>query len=245
MIVSLLTGRKGSKGFPNKHFCKILGQETAYYPMRAARKCKDIDKRYISTDDENLIKMAEKNGIKAIRRPPYLCSDEALSEDVFVHAYTIIQERNPNSVIDIIVILMCNSPTITSEIISQGIDTLKNNPAYDSVVTVSKYNMWSPIRARKIGKDGFLHPCASFDCFEDLKAFTCDRDSQGDIWFADMGASIIRSRCIEDIRKGLLPQKWMGQRIFPLKQEMGLDIDYEWQVSQAEEWLKRYGETEE
>jgi len=244
MIVSLLTGRKGSKGFPNKHFYKILGKETAYYPMRASIKCKDIDKRYISTDDEKLIKMAEENGIEVIKRPSYLCSDEALSEDVFVHAYTIIQERNPNSVIDIIVILMCNSPTITSDIISQGINTLKNNPVYDSVVTVSKYNMWSPIRARQIGKDGFLHPCASFEHFENLKSFTCDRDSQGDIWFADMGASIIRSRCIENIGKGLLPQKWMGQRIFPLKQEIGLDIDYEWQVSQAEEWLKRYGEIE-
>lgn len=244
MIVSLLTGRKGSKGFPNKHFCKVLGHELAYYPMRAARKCKDIDKRYISTDDEKLIKMAEKNGIEVIKRPSYLCSDEALSEDVFTHAYTIIQERNINIVIDIIVILMCNAPSVTSEIISQGIDTLKNNPVYDSVVTVSRYNMWSPIRSRKIGEDGFLYPCASLDSFGDLKAFTCDRDSQGDIWFADMGASIIRSRCIENIRKGLLPQKWMGQRIFPLKQEIGLDIDYEWQVSHAEEWLKKYGEEE-
>ena len=111
-------------------------------------------------------------GAQGCKRPSYLCSDEALSEDVFVHAYTVIQERNPNEVIDIIVILMCNSPTVTSKVISQGIDTLRNNPAYDSVVTASRYNMWSPIRARKIGKDGLLYPCASFECFEDIKAFT-------------------------------------------------------------------------
>ena len=60
MIVSLLTGRKGSKGFRDKHFYKILGEPVAYFPMRAARKCDSIDKKYISTDDENLMRLAKK-----------------------------------------------------------------------------------------------------------------------------------------------------------------------------------------
>ena len=140
---------------------------------------------------------------------------------------------------------MCNAPTVTSGIVSQGIDTLKNNPAYDSVVTVSKYNMWGPSRARKIKADGFLHPFVPFEAFDNANELNCDRDSQGDVWFADMGASIVRSHCIENIRKGLLPQKWMGNRIFPLKQNMGFDIDYEWQIYQVEQWLKLYGESEE
>lgn len=244
MIVSLLTGRKGSKGFPEKHFCKIGGHEVAYYPMRAARKCKGIDKRYISTDDENLMKMAEDNGIEIIKRPSYLCSDTALSEDVFTHGYHVMQERNKGKSIDIIVILMCNAISITSPMVQEGINVLTTNPAYDSAVTVSKYNMWSPIRARKIDDNGFLRPWVPFEFFDDMKEFNCDRDSQGDVWFADMGASIVRSHCVENIRKGLLPQKWMGNRIFPLKQKMGFDIDYEWQIYQAEQWLKLYGEGE-
>ena len=142
------------------------------------------------------------------------------------------------------VLLMCNAISVTSETIQRGIDILQTNPSYDSVATVSKYNMWSPIRARKIDKDGFLQPFVSFDIFDNMNEFNCDRDSQGDVWFADMGASIVRSHCIENIRNGLLPQKWMGKRIFPLKQDMGFDIDYEWQVYQAEQWLKLYGETE-
>ena len=36
----------------------------------------------------------------------------------------------------------------------------------------------------------------------------------------------------------LLPQKWMGRKIFPLKQEAGLDVDYLWQIPQVEYWLK-------
>jgi len=244
MIVALLTGRKGSKGFRNKHFYKILGHEVAYYPMRAAKKCGSIDKRYISTDDENLMKMAKENNFEVIKRPSYLSSDSALSEDVFIHGYNIMQERNKNETIDMIVLLMCNAVSITSAIIQEGITVLKTNPSYDSAVTVSKYNMWSPIRARKIDENGFLKPWIPLESFENMGDFNCDRDSQGDVWFADMGVSIVRPHCIENMRKGLLPQKWMGNRIFPLKQEIGGDLDYEWQTYQAEQWLRLYGEGE-
>ena len=67
----------------------------------------------------------------------------------------------------------------------------------DSAVTVSCYNMWSPIRARKINDEGLLQPFVPFECFGNLTVITCDRDSQGDVYFADMSASIVRSRCLE------------------------------------------------
>ena len=137
---------------------------------------------------------------------------------------------------------MCNAPMITSKIVSEGINILKNNIKYDSVVTVSRYNMWSPLRARKIGKDGLLYPFVQFTDIGDVVNFSCDRDSQGDVWFADMGVSIVRSRCIENIKDGMLPQRWMGKKIFPIKQDGGLDVDYELQIPYVESWLKRYGE---
>ena len=59
--------------------------------------------------------------------------------------------------------------------------------------------------------------------------------------FADMGLSIVRPRCLENIEDGLLPQKWMGQKIHPLRQWGGLDVDYEWQLPQAEFWLRAHG----
>ena len=47
--------------------------------------------------------------------------------------------------------------------IELGIRKLKNNPEADSVVTVSKYNMYSPTRARKINDSGFLDPFIPFE----------------------------------------------------------------------------------
>jgi hypothetical protein len=219
----------------------VIGKSLAYYPMKAAKDCPEIDKVYISTDDERLMELAVSSGVEVIVRPPELCTDHALGEHVYIHAHTVAKERNAGSTIELIVLLMCNAPMVTSETILKGIEVLRKNPHLDSAVTVSKYNMWSPLRARKIGDDGLLHPFVPFETFGDPKTLNCDRDSQGDVWFADMGASIVRPRCLERLEDGLLPQKWMGQKIYPLKQWGGLDVDYEWQVPQVEYWLRKHG----
>ena len=63
----------------------------------------------------------------------------------------------------------------------------------------------------------------------------CIRDS----YYADMAMSIVRPHCLENIKIGLLPQKWMGHKIAPIKSEAGLDVDYEWQLPQVEYWIKK------
>lgn len=241
MIVAILMGRKGSKGFPGKNLHILMGKPLAYYPMKAAKDCPEVDKVYISTDDERLMELADKNGVEVIKRPPELCSDEALGEHVYVHAYNVVKNMSKEQELELIVLLMCNAATVTANTISEGIKVLRGNHDYDSAVTVSKYNMWSPLRARKIGDDGLLHPFVPFETFEDPKKLNCDRDSQGNVWFADMGVSIVRPKCLEHLEDGLFPQKWMGQKIYPLKQWGGLDVDYEWQVPQVEYWLRMHG----
>ncbi len=240
MIIAILMGRKGSKGFPGKNLHRILGNPLAYYPMKAAKECPEIEKAYLSTDDDRLMQLALKMDIEVIKRPPELCTDDALGEDVYRHAYRFIKDIY-NENIEFIVLLMCNAPTVTSATISEGIKILRDNAEHDSAVTVSKYNMWSPLRARKVDEHGLLKPFVPFEVFGDPQNLNCDRDSQGDVWFADMGVSIVRPRCLENISQGLLPQKWMGQKIYPLKQWGGLDVDYEWQVPLVEYWLKKHG----
>ena len=100
--------------------------------------------------------------------------------------------------------------------------------------------MWSPLRARKVNENGQLEPFVPFEIFGDPASLNCDRDSQGDVYFADMGCSVVRSSCLENLDQGLLPQKWMGQRIYPIYQEAGFDLDYEWQTPLLEWWIKKY-----
>lgn len=242
MIAALLLGRKGSVGFPGKNLYQILGRPLMAYPLLAAVSAKKVDSVYVSTDDERIMDVGKSHGAHIIVRPPELASKTALGEDAYVHGYQVIRDYMPKGQeLELLVLLFCNAATIIGQTIDEGIDILRQNPEYDSAVTVSCYNMWSPLRARKIGPDGLLHPFVPFETFGDPATLNCDRDSQGDVLFADMGVSIVRPRCLENIEQGLLPQKWMGRKIYPLKQWGGCDVDYEWQIPSVEYWLKQHG----
>ena len=246
MIAALLLGREGSVGFPEKNTYPILGRPLMLYPMMAAKNSKYIDEHYFSTDSESYKKIAKENAWKRIDRPAYLATKEALGEHAFQHGFQIIKDeaKKIEEEIELIVLLFCNVATILAETIDEGIRVLRSNPEYDSAVTVSRYNMWSPLRARKIDENGLLKPFVPFRAFSDSKTLSCDRDSQGDAWFADMGVSVVRARCLENIEKGLFPQRWMGKKIYPVKQWGGCDIDYEWQIPMVEYWLRKHGFTE-
>lgn len=241
MIAALLLGRKGSTGFPGKNLYLVLGKPLMLYPLLAAQQASEVDRVYVSTDDERIMALAAEFGAEVIVRPPELATPEALGEDAFVHGYRVIREAiaKTGQELELMVLLFCNAATVTAATIDNGIEILRAHPEYDSAVTVSRYNMWSPLRARKIREDGLLYPFVPFETFGDPATLSCDRESQGDVWFADMGASIVRPQCLENISEGLLPQRWMGQKIYPLKQWGGCDIDYEWQVAGVEYWLKK------
>ena len=244
MIVALLLGRKGSQGFPGKNTLPILGHPLAWYPMKTALSVDEIDRVYLSTDDQKLMKIAAEIDVKIIERPEHLANDEALGEHAYIHGYNEIRKLEKQK-IEMMVLLFCNSATISVNSIRQGIAKLRKNKSLDSAVTVSRYNMWSPLRARKLDSRGCLQPFVPFEVFGNPSTLNCDRDSQGDVWYADMGCSIVRPHCLENINTGLLPQKWMGQNISPIFQEAGCDIDYEWQVPLVEWWIQKYWDVAE
>jgi hypothetical protein len=243
MIVAILIGREGSSGFPGKNIMTVFGKPLMAWPLEAARAVREIDRTYVSTDSPRIKEIARSCGAGIIDRPAHLCTKEALGEHAYQHAHTVISAElaKDGHEPELYVLLMANAPTVSPAQLREGISVLRQRPDYDSAVTVSCYNMWSPLRARKIGADGLLHPFVPFETFGDPKTLNCDRDSQGDAWFADMGVSIVRPRNLDRLEDGLLPQKWMGQKIYPIKNEGGLDVDYAYQMPQAEFWLKAHG----
>lgn len=245
MIPTLLIGRKGSVGFPGKNTTEILGRPLSLYPILAAKNVRSANGGiYLSTDDPKLIELAKREEVEVIERPAYLCTSEALGEDAFVHGYEEIKKRNPGKEIEMINLLFCNAATFLSDHIEKGISLLRENPEYDSAVTVSQYNWYAPVRARRIGEDKLLHPFIPFENYPEGILINCDRNAQGDVYFADVCVSVVRPRCLENIKQGILPQRWMGKKIAPIENWGGLDVDKEWQMPLVEFWLKKNGFTE-
>ena len=152
MICALMMGRKGSVGFPNKNIKKILGRRLFEYPLIACKNSKKVDKIFVSTDCPTITKVSKKYGAIHITRPKQLLNKNALGENVNEHGYFEIKKTLglKSKDIEFIILLMANAPTITGKLINKGINILRRNKNFDSAVTTSVYNMWSPLRARKI-----------------------------------------------------------------------------------------------
>lgn len=230
MIPALIIGRKGSR-VKDKNVRPLLGRPLVNYPIMAAKHAKHIDEVFVSTDCEKIRALAQDQGCSYIERPAALATNDALAEDAFKHGYDRIVATKGEP--EFVVLLFANGATITPGIIDKGIEFLRQNPAYDSAVSVSKYNMFSALRARKV-EDGQVKPFVDPNLFENA---TCDRDSQGDTYFVDCSVFVLRPRCF-DYDKGEVPFRWIGRKVHPLHQSGGCDIDFEWQFAMVEHWLK-------
>ena len=155
----------------------------------ACKNSKYIDKMCVSTDSDEIANVAMKYDCEYIKRPDELCSDTALLQDAIVHAYKYIKEKNKD--LKYLVITMCNAPNITTKTIDNGIEMLNNDNNLDSVISVGRYDMFSPERARTPDENGLLKPYVPFEAFNE--EVTCDRKSHKPTFFADGGMTVVRA----------------------------------------------------
>ena len=66
--------------------------------------------------------------------------------------------------------------TLLPKYIDEGVQMLRDDKNIDSVATASSYNMWSPLRARKLDENNNLKPFIEPSYFGN--EVNCDRGSQ-------------------------------------------------------------------
>jgi len=241
MIVSIVIGRKGSIGFPNKNKYKIGEHPMLAYPIIASNGCKDVDEVFYSTDDLEQAEMAEYYGAIIIDRPPELATNEALGEDVFVHAYNWIKGEFQNE-IELVATLFASAPCITSYMMTDMIRMIRKEGDVDSCCSISEYLQFSPYRMKKI-KDGYLVNWLEDENY--FKGITCDRNSGINSYIYDISCAIVRPYCLEYLRDGIKPMRWLGRKTLPYNKYNEIprcDIDFSWQIFQVESWIDKYWE---
>jgi len=244
-VVAMLFGRAGSVALPGKNVKNILGRPSLHYPLMAARASGIVGDIYVSTDSKEILDLARPFGIREIERPAHLATNEALLENAIFHAFTIVETTSPFPV-DFYLILLCNAVTVLPESIRQAYAMLCEDPTADSVTTGAKWNMFSPVRARRLDKaSGRLVNYIPIGLLSQVTKISCDRDRSEDCYFCDNSFTIVRRQSLARLSQNSGPFKWMGNEIMLLEQMPGGgDIDVAWQVPVVEWWLGQHGFTE-
>ena len=242
MIVSLVIGKDRSMGCPGKNVRPLLGRPMCEYAFLAAANSRHVTRHFTSTDSPHIAAVGAQYGAEWIERPASLATPEALTEDALEHAYHEITRRI-GAEPEIVVLLFANSPTIAVGKIDEGIDRLLAEPALDSAFTACRYNMFAPLRARRIGDGNLIEPYVPLEAFGDTNTMSSIRGGEGDCWFLDLSVQVLRGRCLANIWDGPLPFRWMGHKSWALENDFGFDIDYAWQIPVVEHWLVDKGFT--
>jgi len=133
-IVSLTLARGGSKGVSRKNVCPVAGRPLLYYVLNAAKQSK-ITESWVSTEDDEISKVAISNGAYVIKRPVNMAKDTSKCEEALLHFAKNVD-------FDMLVYIQTTSPLVTKEDINKGIAMMQTG-YYDSVFSVCKEH-WIP-----------------------------------------------------------------------------------------------------
>jgi CMP-N-acetylneuraminic acid synthetase len=136
-ILAVVPARGGSKGINLKNLRKIGGIPMVARVGMVVKQIEFIDRAVVSTDHEEIAKVARESGLAVpFFRPPKLSGDIISDLEVLTHAHRTMEEID-NCQYDIIVMLQPTSPLRTARHVVDTINKLIEGN-YDAVWTVSE-----------------------------------------------------------------------------------------------------------
>ena len=106
-VHAIILARRGSKGIKNKNLILVKKKPLIYWSIKSAIECKDIDKVWVSSDSDKILKLSKKFGANTIKRPKVLSSDKSSSEDGWLHSLHYIKKKFK---VDYAIALQATSP---------------------------------------------------------------------------------------------------------------------------------------
>ena len=153
--VAVIPARGGSKRIPLKNIKDFCGKPMLAYPIQAAQECGLFDRIIVSTDSEEIAKVARELGAEApFMRPAKLADDYTGTNAVVRHClqWLIAQGKEP----DYACCIYATAPFLQSEYLNKGFQMLKEgNCAYAFSVTSFSFPIQRSIRIRP---DGYVEP---------------------------------------------------------------------------------------
>ena len=160
-ILGIVCARAGSKGLKNKNMKLFYGKPLIYWTFEKLKKIKQLDKIIVSTDDDQIAKIALQAGAEIpFIRPREISDDNSVISEVLIHA---IQHFNKKGSVYNVCCIYSTAPFIRSKDIIRGYEKLKSKDSIQFVLSATSYAF--PIqRAIRIDSNGGVVPfdAASF-----------------------------------------------------------------------------------
>ena len=129
--VAIIPARGGSKGIPGKNLMPFCGKPLLAWSIEQALRSRYIKSVYVSSDDDEILKVAEFYGAIGIKRPKEFAGDTSPAEESLLHALDYI-EGELGQKIEVVVFLQATSPiretkdidNAVEKFLSEGADSL-------------------------------------------------------------------------------------------------------------------------
>jgi len=216
-ILAIIPARGGSKGVLRKNIRLVGAKPLIAWIIEAAKTSGYIDRLILSSDDNEIIQVAESFGCEApFVRPSELAQDESSSSDVIVHALNEIPGY------DYVMLLQPTSPLTVTKDIDGCIESCINSNA-NSMVSVTEPGK-NPYWMFKMGKGNKLVPVLGEDYLNrPRQQLPCIYMPTGAIYIAESKWFLKNKSFYSNLTKGY---------IIPM--ERSLDIDSELDFNQFE-----------
>lgn len=130
--IAIIPARCGSVEIQYKNIYPICGKPMISYTIKTLKES-IVNDIFVSTDCEDVAKIATSYGARIIQRPIELAQNHSPSIDCIKHAISFLNLEDN----DIIVLVQPTSPLITSTDITNGIDTF-NLGSFDTIISVTE-----------------------------------------------------------------------------------------------------------
>lgn len=155
-VLVIIPARGGSKSIPHKNIKPLNGKPLIYYTIDTARSITGDENICVSTDDDEIIEIVEKYGLKVpFKRPDELATDTAGTYEVILHALDFYEAQGKN--FDAVLLLQNTSPFRKAEQVKEALDLF--NKEVDMVVSVKECVANPYYCVFEENAEGYLHIC--------------------------------------------------------------------------------------
>lgn len=130
--VAIIPARGGSKRLKRKNIYPVFGKPMLGWSIEACQRSNLIDEVFISTEDDDIAKIALEHSAQVILRPTNIADDKTPKMEVIRHADQYLKQNNHIEP-QIIVSVQANSPELNTKYIDQGIEMLTKNDLYEVI----------------------------------------------------------------------------------------------------------------